>query len=424
MFSDYLNVQSMLWLTNSASYNKDISLLNIDSFRMQQYFGDEPNEYFNHYKKSFRRILKAKDFGSSKVCFKNLIMQPKPEIQFTRDGWRNDLRCSFIGPSSIFQRWNLNMRDNFGLLNINSLETNNIFTILLVTRAYKLGSKREKTKKVKLTGQPTILDISGSHDKLPSAQGISNSKELVQMLNELTSELIISYPHLLFKIVEQELDILSFDKQIELVAKSSIIIGMHGTGIALSMHMAIGSTYCCGVIEIFPSEGDDRDRESNDRKITNTTQTIVYNENKKVSRYRNLKGHGNMARRMGHKYQRVDLMRSEKDKKSVGKIVGDSNIAAQRILGASDSRQGGVKMAVDSTELGPFATADSSALDSKTERQLTVTSTVATTSNSNSTSVDGTYVSPLALRQSVTDMVHSILKTPSCLLPNVVKKTL
>ena len=78
MFSDYLNVQSMLWLTNSASYNKDISLLNIDSFRMQQYFGDEPNEYFNHYKKSFRRILKAKDFGSSKVCFKNLIMQQKP----------------------------------------------------------------------------------------------------------------------------------------------------------------------------------------------------------------------------------------------------------------------------------------------------------------------------------------------------------
>ena len=83
MFSDYLNIQSLLWLSGASAYSKDVSLLNIDSFRMQQFFGDQPNEYFSHYFKGFRRILKASDFGTSKVCFKNLILQPRPEIQVT-----------------------------------------------------------------------------------------------------------------------------------------------------------------------------------------------------------------------------------------------------------------------------------------------------------------------------------------------------
>lgn len=44
------------------------------------------------------------------------------------------------------------------------------------------------------------------------------------------------------------------------------------------MHMPIGSRYCCGVIEIFP-QGE----------------------------FSQIRGYGNMARRMGHHYERIML---------------------------------------------------------------------------------------------------------------------
>jgi hypothetical protein len=53
---------------------------------------------------------------------------------------------------------------------------------------------------------------------------------------------------------------------------------MHGAGIANSMHMPIGTRFCCGVIEIFP-QGE----------------------------FQNIRGYGNMARRMGHHYERIKL---------------------------------------------------------------------------------------------------------------------
>lgn len=49
-------------------------------------------------------------------------------------------------------------------------------------------------------------------------------------------------------------------------------------GIASSMHMAIGSKLCCGVVEIYPS-----------------------------GEFSPILGHGNMARKMGLRYDRVDI---------------------------------------------------------------------------------------------------------------------
>ncbi len=66
--------------------------------------------------------------------------------------------------------------------------------------------------------------------------------------------------------------------QVKLLSSSSVVIGVHGAGIPHSMHMAIGTKYCCGVIEIFP-EGE----------------------------FKPIRGYGNMARRMGHVYKRIDL---------------------------------------------------------------------------------------------------------------------
>ncbi len=80
---------------------------------------------------SFGRVFKAVDFanqrtdvqGRSTVCFKRLIFQPIPLILFTWDGWWQEMKCSFVGPSSLFQRWNLQLRSNYNLLVRNSYGT-------------------------------------------------------------------------------------------------------------------------------------------------------------------------------------------------------------------------------------------------------------------------------------------------------------
>jgi hypothetical protein len=38
---------------------------------------------------------------------------PRPVLLFTWDGWWNDMKCSFVGPSSLFQRYNLQTRANY-----------------------------------------------------------------------------------------------------------------------------------------------------------------------------------------------------------------------------------------------------------------------------------------------------------------------
>lgn len=482
MFSDYLNVQSLLWLSGAAAYAKDVSLLNIDSFRMQQYYGDQPNEYFSYYTKSFRRILRAKDFGTFKVCFKNLIMQPKPEIQFTRDGWKNDLRCSMIGPSSIFQRWNLQMRESFGLLSLSALQTNEIFTILLITKASKLGSsiqfkKNKKSKTIKMknfevsstSAARNLLSIETSVDKSPSAQGIANSGELVLILRELSSELGAKNPAVVFQVVEQDLDLLAFDDQVALVARSSLIIGMHGTGIAISMHMAVGSKYCCGVIEIFPSVIADRERggkgEERDRNKGNHSRELSGKEDKSESRFVNLKGHGNMARRMGHQYRRIDLngigieaaVAGDKSGKREGNNKhgrsdvtseihskqikrpdrkdegGQFNLAHKSTGSSSRSSTRKLDSVVDTVDMNiSRGIADGIKVSDKAKavieadgiRVLTgMTSiTIASGSIDSSSSVSGAYVPTALLRHTASLMIENILVKPSCFLPNVVKK--
>ncbi len=56
------------------------------------------------------------------------------------------------------------------------------------------------------------------------------------------------------------------------------MVGMHGAGMSSSMHMSIGEEKCCGVLEMFP-QGE----------------------------FTPIKGHGNMVRKMGLYYDRLDI---------------------------------------------------------------------------------------------------------------------
>lgn len=172
-------------------------------------------------------------------------MQPRPLILFTWDGWWQDMACTFLGPSSLFQRWNINIRSNYGLID-NNMPTNTAIQILLVVRRARSGSG--------LATQGTRV--------------FENLKEIEEMLRSIPQ----------VQLVSQDLSLLSFNEQVRLVGNSSLVIGVHGAGISNSMHMPVGTKYCCGVIEIFP-EGE----------------------------FKPIRGYGNMARRMGHHYERLDL---------------------------------------------------------------------------------------------------------------------
>lgn len=392
MYSDYLNIQSMLWLSGTAAHSQDITLLNIDSFRMQPYFGDQPNEYFYHYFKAFRRVLRAVDFGpSAKVCFRNLIMQPKPEVLFTRDGWRHDLRCSLVGPSTLYQRWNLQMRMNLGLVTVEELVTQDVFRILLVRKASKLGSKSGAGGLKRSADAPS----SGGDliDKTPSALGISNSEELGLVLNDLCDNLSVSFPDVQFEIVEEDLDLLSFPEQVALVARSSVLIGMHGTGIPMSVHMPVGTKYCCGVVEVFPGEKEKDGRGRNGSLPLGPATVHTAAE----SPFKSLRGHGNMARRMGLKYSRIDLIGGSKTSMGNRKRSNSSALRA-KAKGASRNRS-------TVTHIGARTLFDGRSVGNRTTHF-------------------GTNVCPDAVKETVGAMILSILKAPSCLLPAVIKKSL
>ena len=402
MFSDYLNVQSLLWLSNTSTHSKDVTFLNIDSFRMQPFFGDQPNEYFSHYKKIFKRLVRAIDFGSKKICFKHLIMQSKPEILFTMDGWRHDLRCANIGPSSLYQRWNLKMRNDRDLLIPDTIHTQNVFTILLIKRASRIGSRvrSSSSKGSKTISTPTTIpvDRDSTPDNSPSALGISNSEEITTMLGIMSKDIAAKNKNreLSIEIIQQDFDSLSFDEQVLLVGKSSIIVGMHGTGIALSMHMPVGTKYCCGVIEIFPSIREKDNRGTFDSPHATISSTL-----------KNTKGHSNMAKRMGLKYMRVDLTSQGRSKSThsepdilgpVGTNTSSTRFQSPKVIRTLRDSNGVVDR--KQSYIGTHLPAPSH------------------------TQSKGVHIAFDSLNLSVSTMITSILSEGSCLLPAVVLEAL
>lgn len=264
--NDIMNVWVLMWLNGIARHAKSVDMLNIDSFKLGHNFDDNPNVFFTTYRKALRSIMKGVDFQGKTLCVKDLLIQPTPPRFFIWESWFVNLPCSFVGPSTLYQRWNLHVRQEYNLLN--KANTDKFFQILLIVRnehSNMWGNQRTSRNYLNL---PEIS--AGMHD----------------FVNNLGST---------YKLVVQDLSKLSFEEQLRLIAESSIIIGTHGAGIASSMHMSIGSKYCCGVLEIYP-QGE----------------------------FFPILGHGNMARKMGLHYDRLDL--SAGNSKGDGAIVPVSDL--------------------------------------------------------------------------------------------------
>ena len=163
----------------------------------------------------------------------------------------------------------MHVRHSYGFLQEHSaLYTNKIFKILLIVRkeADNLwGFNRSSRRYLNL--DDIIISIKNTIDVL--------QKNNTEVAFEFDTANLSGY---------------SFKDQLKLIGDTSIMIGMHGAGMASSMHMSIGNKYCCGVIEFYP-DGE----------------------------FTPIRGHGNMARRMGLKYDRIDI--TKMNSRSDGAVV-------------------------------------------------------------------------------------------------------
>lgn len=248
--NDFMNVWMMLWLDNSAFHSHNITFLNVDSLRLYHDHDDQINAFFYGYQKNFKELKRGFDYKGKTVCFEKLLTQPLSPKGFVWEGWNQDAPCSFLGPSSLFQRWNIHNRHSYQLI--------------------RPMLKNDHTAKIKVL---LIIRSEGNNvwGSQRSSRMIKNQQEIINQLTQFCEN-----NNLLFH--AQDLSQLSFEEQIKLMTTIDILIGIHGAGISHSMHMSIGSENCCGLIEIFP-HGE---------------FTIA-------------RGFGNMARKMGLHYHRIDL---------------------------------------------------------------------------------------------------------------------
>lgn len=265
--NDIINVWVMLWMQGLSKYAHHIEMLNIDSFRQGHNWDDQPNGFFMTYYKSLRNILKGKDFGQSTLCVKKLMIQPAPQRFFVWDSWGIDNPCTFLGPASLFQRWNLHVRMDYGLLSVD---------------------RSKQRWKVLLLVRNENQNLWGSNR---SSRNYLNRPEIERALKEFLESKYSEYEFVALDIGK----VGDMEAQLKLIGEVAVIVGMHGAGLAHGLHMSIGEVGCCAILEIFPK-----------------------------GEFTDIRGHGNMLRRMGVHYDRIDL--SGENSHADGAIVPVQNL--------------------------------------------------------------------------------------------------
>lgn len=195
-------------------------------------------------------VVRAKDYGTSKVCYDEVYFQPAPGLAYIWQDWFVVSACSEIGPSPLFQSFHFDIargyRGRHGAASLRppALQQGGEVPVILQVRSTKKGSASS------------------------SARIIANAWEFIQDVNS----------NLPVNVTAVNYEKLDFKTQISATHSASILIGMHGAGVVHMAHMAIGQPNCCALIEIFP----------NNRKLG-------FNE---------IQGYGNMARHLGIHYFR------------------------------------------------------------------------------------------------------------------------
>lgn len=343
-FQEEMNAWLMLWLTKTAHQSRQYKLLSIDSFKTTDYSRDDvKHPFFKTLTKTFGGFMQPGDFGNSSVCFTKLILQPHPLKDFLMGSWHMDNVCGFIGPSSIYQRWNVHVHrtysDIYDLYHSTQHHPRSINTQQYLHKGRLRGKYQVK--------QPNNRDYSDtapfhsdininisyiyhdiSHTPRRNDIKIQNKQEIMRVLvvmrNETTranngwledprcrnfqnlDEIITGIDQSLQKTnLPYELSVvnlreLSYESQVYLFAHTSIVVAMHGAGFGNAVaHLPIGSSaYCCAALEIFPH-----------------------------GIYTPIRGFGNLARHLGIYYDRIDI--TPKHSNTDGALVSPEEISVK-----------------------------------------------------------------------------------------------
>ena len=130
---DSMNVWVMLWLNN---YSGKSALLIADQlFNGHNRHDTSEKGYFVHYERKFNRIYKATELKRERVCTRQVVFPLFPPIPFLHEGKYFETKCSLAGPSSLFQRWNYQIRLLHGLFGVNPNSFDRgIIHVLLISR--------------------------------------------------------------------------------------------------------------------------------------------------------------------------------------------------------------------------------------------------------------------------------------------------
>jgi hypothetical protein len=217
-WQDITNVWLMLWLEKLAQVSETtVQFLTIDALRQYNYFDDVVNEFYFFYQNHFANISSPKTYWSNpndynpgkkrtdRVCFEQLITQPLPARGFVWDSWNQDLPCSFLGPSSLYQRFNYHVRTRLGFLHTSHI-----------------SQHQEKIKVLIIVRSETANDW-GSYR---TGRLTKNLPQIKQQLNTLVKRFDDK-----IEIISQDFkDIPKMQDQLELISQVGVIIGMHGAG--------------------------------------------------------------------------------------------------------------------------------------------------------------------------------------------------
>jgi hypothetical protein len=228
--NDILNVWQLLWLHKLAANTRDLTFLNIDSFALGYNFNDRiDSEFFAAYKNTFQAVLSGKEFMSQRtsnqhtnVCIQRVVMQSQPPTLYTWDSWSFDNDCTFRGPSSLFQRFNLHVRKNLGLLtssgdtNADTQEKLNVLLIFRKKAPNNWGNERTMRNALVRFARIVLMEV-----LYPSKLCCLQNAEAVE--RSLTEYLKDKYPAAKLRTVYFE--DLTFSQQLKQISSTSIMIG-------------------------------------------------------------------------------------------------------------------------------------------------------------------------------------------------------
>lgn len=260
----YMNDVMTVWhmLTLAKIDSKNAILINFDGIREGGPAGGQPHRlmlpqkpdehgpFAGYYESWFSKVHKAVDYGSKKVCFKELYFQPFPGVPWFWNDWSAINDCSMLTASPLYQSFNAFFRkrwlETHGPKSLPLPDSGDTVHIVVETRAFK------------------------------SEKGMASICRYIPNMAELLRELR-SLPNV--RVTAQNFAEISFEEQVALTHSAGVFVSMHGAGTTHLFHAAIGSPNCCAVVELQPDH------------------TMMF---------QNSHGHGNQARMLGSHYFRYE----------------------------------------------------------------------------------------------------------------------